>query len=262
MDMRDILYHDHVPSEPDPVKRAQIAMARQPLPKRFYQEATIAEEGGRYALKLDGRGAKTPAKNSLSLPTKAAGEIIAAEWAAQVDVINPETMPATKIVNSALDGVAQRMDDVRAEILGFAGSDLVCYRADAPDGLVNEQARHWDPVIAWADKALKASFKPTQGIMHQKQSAESLLKISTHLAEIKEPIALACLHVMTTLSGSCLIALMLTDSALTLQDAWSAATVDEDWNVNLWGSDEEAVKRMGRRRQEFDVAHALYVSVK
>jgi chaperone required for assembly of F1-ATPase len=260
--MRDILYSDHVPSEPDPVKRAQIAMARQPLPKRFYQEATVAEEGARFALKLDGRGARTPAKNSLSLPTKASADIIAAEWTAQVDVINPETMPATKIINSALDGVAQRMEDVRAEILGFAGSDLVCYRADAPDGLVKEQADRWDPVIVWADKALKAKFQPTQGIMHQKQSEEALRIISHALAEVQEPIALACLHVMTTLSGSCLIALMLSHHALTVDEAWSAATVDEDWNVNLWGSDEEAVQRMKRRRREFDIACALYVAVK
>jgi chaperone required for assembly of F1-ATPase len=100
-------------------------------------------------------------------------------------------MPATKIVNSALDGVATRMEDVRAEILGFAGSDLVCYRADTPKGLVQEQSKHWDPVIAWAGESLQAVFNSTQGIIHQKQPDKSLLKISAYLAEIKEPITMS-----------------------------------------------------------------------
>jgi chaperone required for assembly of F1-ATPase len=260
--MRDILSFDHVPSEPDPVKRAQIAMARKPLPKRFYKDVGVIEEGGLYALKLDGRGAKTPARNSLALPTRATANIIAAEWAAQVDVINPDAMPATRMVNSALDGVAARMDDVRTEILSYASSDLVCYRAEAPEGLVSEQSRHWDPVITWASDALGASFVLAKGIIHAEQPPQSLMNVSKQINDIIEPIGLAALHVMTTISGSCLISLMLCKGILTLEQAWAAATVDENWNISLWGSDDEAIVRLERRRQEFGVAHDLWVSLK
>jgi chaperone required for assembly of F1-ATPase len=259
--MRDILFEAHFPSEPDPVKRAQIAMARQPLPKRFYSQVDVVEEGGRFALKLDGRGAKTPARNSLALTTKAAAEIVAAEWAAQVDVVNPDTMPATRIVNSALDGVAIRMDDVKAEILGFAGSDLVCYRADAPEGLVVEQSNHWDPVLAWVDQKISAPFVTAKGIIHATQPESSLKNVSKHINEIVDPTGLATFHVMTTIGGSCLIALMLCQGALSLDRAWEAATVDERWNIGLWGTDEEATVRLTRRQKEFSVAHALWVSL-
>jgi chaperone required for assembly of F1-ATPase len=259
--MRDVLYSEHVPDEADPVKRAQIAMARVPLPKRFYKVVCVAVENDRFALKLDGRGARTPAKKPLTLPTAAAAALVAAEWDAQTDVINPHAMPATRIVNSALDGVADRIADVATETAGYAASDLVCYRATDPAGLAAAQALQWDPVVAWAGKALGAEFKLAQGIIHTEQSSVALQKVSDAVEALQEPIAMACLNVMTTLSGSCLITLMVAHGALSPDAAWKAATVDEDWSKKRWGEDAEAMARMKLRAQEFSVACALLKAV-
>jgi chaperone required for assembly of F1-ATPase len=259
--MRDILYSDQPLSDPDPVKRAQNAMARQVLPKRFYTEATVAEEDGRFAIKLDGRGARTPAKNLLSLPTHLAASIVAREWNEQIDVINPHLMPATRIVNTALDGVSTMMADVGAEIADFAGSDLVCYRAADPPGLVLLQDQHWNPVTDWARDRLGARFVLAQGIIHASQSTEALAKIRDAVSGYDDPIALACLHVLTTLSGSCLIALMAASGAASGETAWQAATVDDNWNIQFWGQDEEAAIRMNRRKDEFMIALGLLRSI-
>jgi chaperone required for assembly of F1-ATPase len=259
--MRDIFYSDQPLSDPDPVKRAQNAMARQVLPKRFYAEATIVEEDGRFAIKLDGRGARTPGKNVLSLPTYLAASCVAREWNAQVGVINPHLMPATRIVNTALDGVSAMMADVGAEVAEFAGSDLVCYRAADPPGLVRLQDEHWNPVTDWARDALGARFVLAEGIIHARQSPEALAKVREAVIGYDDPIALACLHVLTTLSGSCLIALMAASGAASGETAWQAATVDDVWNIQFWGQDEEAAIRMSRRKDEFMTALGLLRAV-
>ncbi len=259
--MRDILTSDQPLSDPDPVKRAQNAMARQVLPKRFYAEAAIAEEGGRFAIKLDGRGARTPGKKVLSLPTHLAASCVAREWNEQIEVINPHLMPATRIVNTALDGVSTMMAEVGNEIADFAGSDLVCYRAADPPGLVRLQDQHWNPVTDWARDSLGARFVLAQGIIHANQSREALAKVKEAVKGYKDPVALACLHVLTTLSGSCLIALMAASGAASGETVWQAATVDEVWNIQFWGQDEEAAIRMTRRRDEFMTALGLLQAV-
>jgi chaperone required for assembly of F1-ATPase len=259
--MRDVLYPDQPLSDPDPVKRAQNAMARQVLPKRFYTEAAIAEENGRFAIKLDGRGARTPGKNVLSLPTHLAASIVAREWNDQVDVINPHLMPATRIVNTALDGVSTMMPEVGTEIADFAGSDLVCYRADEPPGLVQLQDQHWNPVTDWARDKLGVRFQLAEGIIHASQSSEALAKVKETVSSYDDPISLACLHVLTTLSGSCLIALMAASGAASGETAWQAATVDDNWNIQFWGQDEEAAIRLARRKDEFMTALGLLRAV-
>jgi chaperone required for assembly of F1-ATPase len=259
--MRDIVYSDQPLSDPDPVKRAQNAMARQVLPRRFYAEATIVEEDGRFAIKLDGRGARTPGKNILSLPTHLAAYCLAREWNEQVEVINPHLMPATRIVNTALDGVSAMMAEVGTEIADFAGSDLVCYRAADPPGLVRLQDQHWNPVTDWARDVLGARFVLAQGIIHASQSPEALAKVKGTLSAYDDPVALACLHVLTTLSGSCLIALMAASGAASGEAAWQAATVDEVWNNEFWGQDEEAAVRIARRKEESTTALGLLRAV-
>jgi chaperone required for assembly of F1-ATPase len=260
--MRDILYSDQPLSDPDPVKRAQNAMARQVLPKRFYAEATVVEEAGAFAIKLDGRGARTPGKKTLQLPTRSAAMIVAAEWNAQREVINPHVMPATRIVNSALDGVSTMMAEVAAEITAFAGSDLVCYRAANPQGLVALQQQHWNPVMDWAGDKLGARFVLAEGIIHADQSPQALARVDEVVSAYSDPIALACLHVLTTLSGSCLIALMAASGDAPCEAAWDAASVDEAWSALRWGSDEEAALRLARRKEEFGTAFALLHAVK
>jgi chaperone required for assembly of F1-ATPase len=259
--MRDILYPDHAPSDPNPMKRAQNAMARHLLPKRFYQEATVGAASGGHALLLDGKMAKTPGRNGLVLPTPAAAALIASEWNAAVDVINPARMHATRMANTAIDSLGGRIVEVQADVAGYAASDLVCYRASDPEGLVMSQNQHWNPVVQWAEESLKTRFVLAEGIIHHPQSDAALNSVKARVATIDQPVALACLHVITTISGSCLIALMFAAGAVPGDDAWSASIVDEDWNASLWGRDEEAETRLAHRKQEFLAACGLLRAV-
>jgi chaperone required for assembly of F1-ATPase len=259
--MRDLLYSEHQPSEPDPVRRAQNAMARHHLPKRFYTDVSTAGSEGGFAILLDGRGARTPGRNRLALPTRAAAECLAAEWRAQEDVIDPARMHATRIANTAIDSFDGRIGEIQRDIAAYAASDLVCYRASEPEGLVAAQNLHWNPVLDWAHDALGARFILAEGIVHQAQPEPALISVQAAASRITQPIALAAMHVMTTMSGSCLIAMMAGAGALSGKEAWRTSTVDEDWNASLWGWDEDALRRHAKRQEEFLATHALYRAI-
>jgi chaperone required for assembly of F1-ATPase len=229
---------------------------RPPLPKRFYKSVTVARRDKGFAVLLDGRSIKTPKKKDLVLPTKALADAVAAEWAAQTGRIDPDTMPLTRIANTAIDAVADHMREVAADIAAFAGSDLLCYRATAPEGLVTRQKAHWNPVLDWARDALGAGLSLAEGVVHVAQPKEALAGIERAL-EALDPFRLASLHVMTTLTGSALIALAHARGRLNLEDAWAAAHVDEDWQIEQWGRDAEADARRTKRFAEFEAASRL-----
>lgn len=259
--MRDFLndIHEHL-SDPDPVRRAQIQM-KNPLPKRFYKEVSIGGDGGRYTIELAGRTVKTPAKKLLSLPTRAAAELVAAEWRDQVDVINPGRMPVTRLVNSALDGVASELDAVLDDIVKDAGTDLLCYRADAPRSLVDAQARKWDPVLYWAADAFGARFILVEGIIHQAQPASAIEAFAKAIGKYRDPLAVGALHTITTLTGSAILGLAVAEGRLTAEEAWTAAHADEDWNIEQWGSDAEAEARRAHRWQDMKASSDLFNAV-
>ena len=229
---------------------------RPPLPKRFYKSVTVAPRDQGFAVLLDGKGIKTPAKKDFVLPTKALADAIAAEWAAQKERIDPDTMPLTRITNTAIDAVAGHMREVAADIAAFAGSDLLCYRAAAPEGLVARQSAHWSPVLDWARDALGAGLVLAEGVVHVAQPKEAVAGIERALEGL-DPFRLASLHVMTTLTGSALIALAHACHRLNLEDAWTAAHVDEDWQIEQWGRDAEADARRMKRFAEFEAASRL-----
>lgn len=230
-------------------------MADKPTkPKRFYKEAAAAQGPNGFVLTLDGRAARTPGKAPLALPTQALGDAVAAEWSAQGETIDPATMPLTRIANSAIDGVAREMEAVRAELLRYAGSDLVMYRAGGPEGLVQAQADAWDPVLTWAHKTLGARFVLSQGVTFVEQPETSLVRIGAVLERETSPFRLAALHVMTTLSGSVLLALMHAAGAIDAALAWRAAHADELFQESRWGVDAEAAERRVRRETEFQAA--------
>ncbi len=252
--MRDI-FNDlgDMLSDDDPVRRAQIK-SRRPLPKRFYETASVAAIDEWFAVQLDGKPILTPARNRLSLPTRALAELIASEWNAQEEDIDPVSMPVTRIVNTALDGVALDPQAVKEDILRFAGTDLLCYRADGPDALVLRQAESWDPVLEWAHVALNARFVLAEGIVHVTQPKETIAALGAHLAAYDSPIVLAGLHSMTTLTGSALLALATAQEEIGADEAWQAAHVDEDWNADQWGSDSQAQARRTHRWGEMQAA--------
>jgi len=253
--MREILSdldHSFV-SDPDPVRRAQNQM-RTPLPKRFYEAADVAKGADGFDIRLDGKLVRTPGRNLLSMPTEAAARLVADEFAAQGETIDPVTMPVTRLVNTAVDGVALDPQAVLEDILRFASSDLLCYRADAPEGLVARQNERWDPVLDWARSALGARFVLAEGVMHVDQPRESIGALGVHLRQRDTALQLASIHVMTSITGSALLALAVEAGAITPEEGWFAAHVDEDWQVRLWGVDEEAMNRRAARRREFDAA--------
>jgi chaperone required for assembly of F1-ATPase len=224
------------------------------LPRRFYREAQAVEEEGAFRLRLDGKPARTPARNPLAVPSRRLAAALAEEWSRQAERIDPATMPVTRLANSAIDGVAPRMEAVRADLVSYADSDLLCYRAGEPQGLAERQARHWDPVLAWAERRLGGHFVLAEGLMHVPQPAETLGAFAAALGRFDEPFALAALHVATTLTGSALLALALAEGETGVAKAWQAAHVDEDWNMQLWGEDAEALNRRAARFEEFRAA--------
>lgn len=235
-----------------------IARADRPaLPKRFYQNVNAELRDGAYALLLDGRSARTPGRAPLAVPNASIADLLVQEWQQQVEVINPATMPMTRLVNSVIDGVSQTQAEVAAEIVKFAGSDLLCYRANSPDRLVNRQTTLWDPILAWARETLKARFVLSEGVMFVSQPAETIAAIDRAVKAQQSPYALGGLHVLTSLSGSALIALALAYKYFTFDEAWLAAHVDEDVQAEIWGTDDEARVRRENRYRDFVAAAKL-----
>ncbi|MGJ0509762.1 MAG: ATP12 family chaperone protein [Methylocystis sp.] len=247
--------------ERDPVKAARDPA--RPLPKRFYKEATVGEADGGFSILLDGRPVNTPARRRVVVPWRPLAEALAGEWAGQGETIDPSTMPLTKLVNSALDGVAHQMPAVEAELVKYGGSDMLCYRAAEPESLVAAQRAAWDPLLAFARDKLGARLGLAEGVMFAAQPEESLAALAAAVrAYVGEgpgaPLRLAALHVMTTLTGSLILALAKSLKAIDLAEAWAAAHIDEDFQMRTWGEDAEALERRAARFKE--MAAAAFVS--
>jgi chaperone required for assembly of F1-ATPase len=217
--------------------------------RRFWTSAEVTGEGP-FGVALDGRRVKTPLKAPLDVPTRALAEAMAGEWQRQGEKIDPFSMPMTRLANTAIDRVRPERERIVDEIVRHAGADLVCYRAAEPADLVALQALSWDPVIDWAMRRLDAVFTVGPGVVHRAQAPASLERVRALLAA-RDEWALTALHNFATLSGSGLLAAMLADGAITPEQAWAAAHVDEDWQASQWGVDEEAAERRERRRGEF-----------
>jgi len=256
--LRDIFTDLFATERADPVDAARRAM-RPPLPRRFYRQAGVEEAEDGFRVVLDGRPVRTPARRFLAVPSRALADALAGEWNAQGESVDPATMPLTRLINSIVDGVAHAPDPVAAGIEKYLSSDLLFYRAEGPQGLLERQAAHWDPVLAWARKALGARFVLAQGVMPMAQPAAALA--AARAAIPGDPWRLGAIHVITTLTGSALIALAILHGRLTADAAWDAAYVDEDWNMEQWGRDEIALKRRVARRAEMEAAATLLASL-
>jgi chaperone required for assembly of F1-ATPase len=256
--MRD-LFEGIFENEPsDPTQLVRRAMRPQ-LRQRFYQRAEVAGGDGEFGIVLDGRPVQTPARRPLAAPNSALAQALAAEWDAQRDVVDPARMPLTRLANTIIDGVAETPAAVAAEIRRYLACDLLFYRAPGPAGLVARQAAAWDPVLAWARDALGARFMLAEGIVFVAQSPEALAAAGAVIP--KAPWPLGALHSVTTLTGSALIALAFMRGALSLDAAWSAAHVDEDWNMDLWGRDALALERRAARLAEMRAAATVLQNV-
>ncbi len=249
--MREFLEDAHAHRE-DGYGRAQ-AHARPVLPKRFYANAAAASAPGGFAVELDGKPTRTPAMRPVVVPAAPLAEAMAAEWAAQGEFIDPGTMPLVRLVNAAIESGEDRVVALREEIVRYAGSDLLLYRADTPQELIAEQERLWDDALVRIARHFGVGFQPTIGIVHQSQPEATLARLGQGL-EGEGLLVLTALASVTNLTGSGLLALALRFRLLGPDAVWQAAHVDEDFNARIWGQDEEAALRRQRRRREFDAA--------
>ena len=241
----------HSPFDPEEaVRRA----TRTPRRKRFYQEAGIAPADGGFAVTLDGNPIRTPSRRQVVAPVSAIAEAIAAEWNAQVETIDPLTMPLTRFANSVAE-VGDRVDAVAEDVANYLGSDLLFYRAGHPEALVAREAAHWDPLLFWAADTLGAHFILAEGIVHVRQPDSAMAAARAALP--RDPWSIAALHVITTLTGSALLGLALMRGVIDQDQVWTAAHVDEDWNAEKWGVDDEVAARRAARLVDFRAAASI-----
>jgi chaperone required for assembly of F1-ATPase len=246
-------------SLPDNPIEAARRTTRPALRSRFYRKAAAVAAAEGFAVELDDKPVRTPARRVLAAPTLALAEAIVAEWEAQREVVNPARMPLTRLANAIIDGVVEKSAPVAAEIEKYLASDLLFYRADRPRELAERQARLWDPVLAWVHQTFGAQFKVGQGVVHIAQSEAALE--AARAAMPRESWRLGATNAVTTLTGSALIALALARGFLSVDDAWHAANVDEDWNLEEWGRDELVLERRESRFGEFKAATMVLSSI-
>jgi chaperone required for assembly of F1-ATPase len=245
------------PLDPEEMVRRS---TRGPRRKRFYGHAGVVQSSDGFAVTLDDKPVRTPSGRALVAPTAEIADAIAAEWDAQPEFINPLTMPLTRLANSVVDAVVDRVEAVADDIAKYFESDLLFYRAGHPQALVAREAAVWDPVLFWAKDALGAHFILAEGIVHVRQPAPAIAAARAALPV--EPWSIAALHVITTLTGSALLALALWRGVLEPDQVWTAAHVDEDWNIEQWGVDEEVAARRAARLIDFEAAARVLKSVK
>ncbi|MFM8701099.1 MAG: ATP12 family chaperone protein [Hyphomicrobiales bacterium] len=240
----------------DPVALAHRDLAGA-LPRRFWARVDLGPVEQGFHLLLDGRPARTPARRPLALPNEAVGRLVAEEWTRIGETIDPSLMPCTKIVNSAIDGVAHDIAGVRADFVKYAESDLLCYRTRHPERLAELQKESWDPILAWGHARFGARFTLAEGIVYVEQPKTSIAAIANHVSGISDVFHLAALHVVTTLTGSVLLALAVSENQLSTGDAWTLAHLDEDFQMEVWGHDEEAMARRAMRGSDMEAACRL-----
>ncbi|MGN6311249.1 MAG: ATP12 family chaperone protein, partial [Xanthobacteraceae bacterium] len=226
--------------------------SRAPQRKRFYKSATVEETGNGFAIGLDGKPVRTPTGERLAAPTQAIAQAIVEEWNAQGEFIDPMTMPLTRLANSVIAGVVGNVEAVRADVAKYFESDLLFYRAAHPEALVAREGEHWDPVLFWAADELGARFVLAEGIVHVRQPETSVAAATKALPD--EPWLIAAMHIVTSITGSALLALALLRGARTADDVWAAAHVDEDWTIAQGGADAEVRARRNGRLRDFRAA--------
>lgn len=228
--------------------------------KRFWKEVSVAEAEDGHLVHLDGRELRTPLKSRLPLPSRALAEAMAQEWEAQQDEVKPQQMPFTRTANSAVDKVRPQRDEVAAMLAAYAETDLLCYRAEGPEELAARQAAAWDPLLDWAAETYGARLVVQQGIMPRAQDPAALRALAATLDDM-EPFQLAAFHDLVALPGSLILALATIEGVAPAETLWEAARLDDAWQEEQWGADEEATEVAEIKRDAFLHAHKFYQMV-
>lgn len=215
--------------------------------KRFWSQATIEHSDRGYAILLDGRAVKTPAKSNLIVPTEKMARAIAAEWDAQTKAVQPDTMPITRAANSAIDKVRVQFDEVTDLILAYGEADLLYYRADTPTALVERQNEQWNPLVDWAKSRYGVTPVIGQGVMYVAQEPDILAKVAPVVKKMSE-FQVAAFHDLVGITGSLILGLAVFDGFVSAATAWNLSRVDEDWQIEQWGQDDEAEIVAGQKQ--------------
>ena len=222
--------------------------------RRFYKEAAVEPVDDSYRILLDGRPVKTPARSPLAVRSEALAQAIAEEWNAQGEQVDPRSMPLTGLANAAIDRVAPDKEKFARGLAVFGESDLVCYRAEGPQRLVERQSERWDPIIAWARRRYDIDLEVVCGIIHRPQPKGALDQLA-QAVDARSPFELAALSPLVTVSGSLVVALALAEGGIDLETAWAAASLEEQWQIEQWGEDSEAMKALEARRRDFEAGY-------
>lgn len=225
--------------------------------KRFWSDASVVKTDNRFAIELDGRPVKTPAKRTLAVPTRGMAEAIAAEWQAQEGEVKPETMPVTKTANAAIDKVAVQHSEVADMLAAYGDADLLCYRAASPESLVARQAEAWDPMLDWADQALGVRLETREGIMHAPQDPKMLARLSARTHALTD-FELAAFHDLVSLSGSLVLGFAASMQAHDIENLWDISRLDEIWQAEQWGKDDDAEALAERKKASFMHAGRMF----
>jgi len=218
--------------------------------KRFWTDACVVDCAPGFGIELDGRPVRTPGKSLLVVPTRALAQAITAEWDAQTGKVDPETMPLTRTANSAMEKVAPQKSEVAILLAAYGDTDLTCYRAEAPEELVRRQIEAWDPLLDWAAETYHARLIPVQGVIHRAQTETALCNLTKPLMEMSE-FELAGFHDLVSLTGSLIIALATIQGLHSAETLWSTSRIDEDWQAQQWGADDEAQAMAEGKRRAF-----------
>ena len=225
--------------------------------KRFWSNVATECCDTQHVILLDDRLVKTPAKATLAVPTQAMAEAIVAEWDAQSDEIDPRTMPMTRSANAAIDKVTPQQAEVVALIAAYGEDDFLCYRAPAPQELIEQQKQAWDPILAWAADALDAPLRTVKGVIHIEQPANSVRNLTAQV-EVQTPFQLAALHDLVSMSGSLVIGLAVQAGAFEVDELWTWSRLDELWQIEHWGQDADAEATASIKRDAFLHANRFF----
>lgn len=218
-------------------------------PKRFYKDVAVVAEDGAYSVKLDGRNVRSPKGGKLSVPAKALAEMVAAEWDAQGKHIEIASMHITRLAFTATEAVPQARDATASQVAQYAASDLICYFSETRNSLYDRQVAGWEPVLRRAEQELTLVFKRATGIVHTEQPEETLAQVKALALELDD-FALTGVAFGTPLFGSAVLALSLQRGWLTGEEAWTLSRIDEAYQEEKWGVDEEAAERTARLLEE------------
>jgi chaperone required for assembly of F1-ATPase len=221
--------------------------------KRFWKAVDVMREDDGWAVRLDRRAVRTPARAPLRVPSEGLAEAIAREWRDVGGDVDPRAMPLTGIANAAIDRVAPDKVAFAAGLARYAEADLACYRAEGPSKLVERQEQRWDALLAWARRRFDVDFVTTSGLLHVAQPPATVERLSHPVATL-DAFQLAGLSPLVTIGGSLVAALAVIENAFTADDAWKAVSIDECWQLEQWGVDAEAEAALEKRKRDFMAA--------